>query len=205
MTGPLIYRNIAQGTPEWHAVRAGKWSASKAAITMGGLDTKGIGDLVKTVAWERTYGPIAGGYKSPAMIEGTEREPEARDWYCFARGIAIEEVGFVAHATIPYVGWSPDGISERHGIEIKNPQHLAYMEVNRTKKIPAEYRWQTRWAMWVGELDSLDFIVYHPQAGGIIIPAEVTESEKQQMEERVEALERRVAEEISLLINKDAA
>jgi len=205
MTGPVVYRDIVQGEPEWHAIRAGKWSASKAAIAMGGLDTKGIADLVKDIAWERTFGPTPSGYKSAAMMEGTEREPEAREWYCFERGIVIEEVGFVAHASIEHVGWSPDGINDRHGIEIKNPQHRAWMEVNRTRKIPAEYRWQTRWAMWVGELETLDFIVYHPAAGGIVIAAEVTESEKQQMAERVEILERRVADEIALLTDRKAA
>jgi len=67
------------------------------------------------------------------------------------------------------------------------------MEVRRTGKIPAEYRWQCRWAQWVGMLDGLDFVAYHPRPGGIIIPSEVTATEKEQMEERVALLEKRVA------------
>lgn len=202
---PIIHRDITQGTDAWHAIRAGKWSASKAATIMGGLDTKGLSDLVKDVAWERVFGPVGGGYKSAAMERGNELEPEARDWYAFEKGVAIEQVGFVEHATIPNVGWSPDGLSGTGAIEAKNPLHRGWMEVNRTQKIPAEYRWQARWAMWVGELEWLDFIVYHPAAGGIVIPAIVTESEKQQMAERVTLLETRVAEEVALLTERKAA
>lgn len=202
---PIIHRDIAQGTDEWHAIRAGKWSASKAATIMGGLDTKGLADLVKDVAWERVYGPIGGGFKSAAMERGNELEPEARDWYAFEKGAVVEQVGFVEHATIANVGWSPDGLSGAGAIEAKNPLHRAWMEVNRTRKIPAEYRWQARWAMWVGELEWLDFVVYHPAAGGIIIAAEVTEYEKQDMAERVALLETRVAEEVALLNERKAA
>ena len=202
---PIIHRDIVQGTDEWHSIRAGKWSASKAATIMGGLDTKGLADLVKDVAWERVFGPIGGGFKSAAMERGNELEPEARDWYAFEKGVVVEQVGFVEHATIPNVGWSPDGLCGTGGIEAKNPLHRAWMEVNRTRKIPAEYRWQARWAMWVGELEWLDFIVYHPAAGGIVIAAEVTESEKQQMAERVALLETRVADEVALLTERKAA
>lgn len=202
---PIIHRDIAQGTDEWHAIRAGKWSASKAATIMGGLDTKGLADLVKDVAWERVYGPIGGGFKSAAMERGNELEPEARDWYAFEKGAVVEQVGFVEHATIANVGWSPDGLSGTGAIEAKNPLHRAWMDVNRTRKIPAEYRWQARWAMWVGELEWLDFVVYHPAAGGIIIAAEVTEYEKQDMAERVALLETRVAEEVALLNERKAA
>ncbi|WDS36197.1 YqaJ viral recombinase family protein [Pseudoxanthomonas sp.] len=206
MTGPIIHRDISQGTDEWHAIRAGKWSASKAATIMGGLETKGLADLVKDVAWERVYGPISGGFKSAAMERGNELEPEARDWYAFDKCVAVEQVGFVEHCSIPNVGWSPDGlVDQAGGIEAKSPLHRAWMEVNRTRKIPAEYRWQSRWAMWVGELEWLDFVVYHPAAGGIVIPATVTESEKQQMAERICLLESRVSEEVSLLSERQAA
>lgn len=192
---PIIHRDIEQGSPEWRAIKAGKWSGSKAAVIMGGLDTSGLASLIKDIAWERIYGPIGGDYKSPAMERGNEVEPEARDWYAQERGVVVEQIGFVEHATIPNVGWSPDGAFNelRNAIEAKCPLHKAWMEVKRTGKIPAEYRWQTKWGMWVGELEGEDFVAYHPLPGGLIVPCEVTESEKQQMEERVALLEPKVA------------
>jgi len=201
MSGPRYHFDIAQGTPEWDAIRAGHWSASRAATIMGGMETKGLEDLVMDVAWGRIYGPVEHStFKSSAMERGNNLEPETRDRYSFNTDRVIEECGFVQHATIPWVGWSPDGLCGlKHGIEAKNPLHKAYMEVKRTGKIPAEYRWQTKWAMWVGELESMDFLCDHPRAELIVIPCVVTESEKQQMAERVSKLEPRVAEWIDIL------
>lgn len=213
MSAPIIHRGFAQHQPDgspdprWMAIRSGKWTASHAAAIMskigerGGM-TLGLQDLVKSVAWGRVYGADnEPRYQSSAMQRGNEMEAEARDWYAFTSDALIDEVGFVEHATIPHVGWSPDGLFavDTAGIEIKCLLHKAWMDVKRTHQVPPEYRWQCRWAMWVGQLESLDFIAYHPQAGGIVIPCEVTGDEKQQMADRVELLEVRVAEWINIL------
>lgn len=207
MAAPVIHREFAQHSDEWYAIRAGKWSASNAGTIMskigerGGM-TLGLQDLVKSVAWGRVYGPSnEPRYQSAAMERGNELEAEARDWYAFTSDALIDEVGFVEHAEIPHVGFSPDGLmaADTAGIEIKCLLHKAWMDVKRTRQVPSEYRWQCRWAMWVGQLEALDFIAYHPQAGGIVIPCEVTDSEKQQMAERVVLLEARVDEWINIL------
>ena len=197
----IIHRDIQQGTPEWFAIKAGKWSASNAATIMGGLETSGLASLIQDIAWERVYGPTdADSYKSPAMERGNVVEAEARDWYAFQTGSEVEKVGFVEHRSIPHVGWSPDGlIGPKKAIEAKCPLHKAWMETLRTGKIPSQYRWQCKWAMWVGELEELDFLTYHPKAGGIIIPCTVTQDEISQMQERVALLETKVAEWVSML------
>lgn len=208
MSNPIYHFEIEQGTPEWHAAKAGFWSASRAATIMGGLDTLGIKDLVMDIAWGRVHGPVEHStFKSAAMERGNKLEADTRDAYQFLTDRVIDQCGFVEHTTIPHVGWSPDGLCGRkHGIEAKNPLHKAYMEVKRTGKIPSEYRWQVKWGMWVGQLDSMDFLCDHPKAGLIIIPCKVTESEKQQMAERIALLEPRVAEWIDILTDKkDAA
>ena len=100
------------------------------------------------------------------------------------------------------VGWSPDGIIEGIGsVEIKCPLHKAWMACKKAMKIPAEYRWQTRWGMWVGQLELQDFVMYHPMTGGIVIPCEVTAEEKEQMEERVALLETKVAPWVEIIGN----
>lgn len=208
MSWPRYHPNIAQGSPEWHALRAGKWSASKGAVIMGGLETAGLGDYIKTLAWERVYGPTAEeGYKSAAMERGHVVEVEAREWYAFNADATVEEMGCVEHATIPNVIWSPDGLmhQRKHGVEIKSPLHKGWMEVKRTGKVPAEYRWQARFAQFVGELDGLDFVVYHPSAGGIVIPCEITSIEREQIEERIALLEPKVAEWVAILTEKKEA
>ena len=57
----------------------------------------------------------------------------------------------------------------------------------------------------MAQLDGLDFIAYHPQAGGLIVPCEVTESERQQMAERVALLEPKVQEWVEILTDKKEA
>jgi hypothetical protein len=204
VNSPIYYPNIVQGSDEWRELKAGKWSASKAAVIMGGLDTGGLADLIQDIAWERCYGPITGGFKSKAMERGNEMEPESRDWYCFEKMVAVEEVGFVRHHALEHVGWSPDGlIGAKGGIECKNPLHRGWMEVKRTGKIPSQYRWQTKWAFWVGQLDMLDFVAYDPRAGGLIIPATVTDEEKERMEERVDLLEGKVSKWIEIILNDE--
>ena len=202
---PIFHFDIVQGTPTWHDARAGKWTASAAAVIMGGLETDGLAKLVKRVAWERIYGPIEGGFKSAAMERGNVTEPEVRDWYAFEKGFVITECGLVEHAYMPNVAWSPDGLAldKAGAVEAKCPLEMAWMEVRRTGKIPAEYRWQCRWAQWVGHLDWLDFVAYHPKSGGIIVPSGVTVSECEQMEERVALLETRVATWTDILLSNN--
>lgn len=203
---PIYHFDLIQGSPEWHAARAGKWTASQAATTMSGLDTDGLAKLVKRIAWERVHGPVEGGFKSAAMERGNAVEPEARDWYVFQMTRAVWQVGLVDHATIPNVAWSPDAVtSDKGGAEIKCPLEMAWMDVKRTRKVPAEYRWQCRWATWVGGLEWLDFVAYHPVAGGIVIPFETTAAEIEQMAERVALLEPKVLQWIEILNEQKAA
>lgn len=203
LVSPVIHRGIEQGTPEWFALRAGKFSASKAAVIMGGLETAGLDAYIRDLAWERVYGPdTEGGYKSAAMERGNAVEPEARDWYAFERGVVVEQVTLVEHATVPSVVWSPDGVFGRSAIEAKCPLHRAWMEVKRKNWVPAEYRHQCRWAIWVGQLEYLDFVAYHPKAGGLIVSVERDESTFAQMEERVALLEKRVTEWVEILTDR---
>lgn len=210
MTPPTYHFGIEQGTDEWHAVRAGKWSASCAAIIMGGLTTSGLTNLIKDIAWERVFGPHGEErFSGKAMQRGHEVEPEARDSFAFERNVQVVECGFVQHATVEHVGWSPDGLHARaedgtrwrRGIEAKSPLHRAFMEVLRAGQVPSEYRWQCRWACWVGQLDAIDFCAYHPAFGLRVIEATVTDAECDQMAARVSLLEKQVAEWVDILTN----
>lgn len=200
---PTIHRNVTQRSPEWFAIRAGKWSASNAATIMGGLDTNGLAALIKDIAWERVYGPVdSDSYSSAAMERGRVLEDEARDWYTFRTGNEVEQVGVVEHATVKNVCWSPDGLCLPRAVEIKCPLHKAWMEVKRTSKVPAEYRWQCNWACWVGQLAGLDFVAYHPQSGGLLIPHDFEPALADAIQTRVAALESKVALWVEILTDK---
>lgn len=207
MIAPIYHPEIVQGTPEWDAIRAGKWSASKGAVIMGGLDTLGLKDLILDLAWGRVFGSPDPGFKSKAMERGHLVEPESRDWYAFTRDVTVEEIGFVEHGRIPHFGWSPDGMfnQRRNAIEAKCPLHKAWMCVEETGKVPSEYRWQCKFACLVGQLDGLDFVAYHPKAGGLIVPVEITDSEKDHIEGRIAILEPKVQARVDRLMERKAA
>lgn len=201
----IVYRTeIQQGTPEWDAARAGCWSSSVAAIVMGGPETKGLDGLIKRIAWERVHGPTFDrGYKSAAMDRGHEVEPEGRDWYAFTQDRVVETVGLVTRDDLPGVCWSPDGLhsGRRGAIEAKSPLPSAWMECKRKGWVPAEYRWQCRFACLVGDLDGIDFVCYHPKGGGLLVPFEVKPEEKTAIRERIDLHERKVREWVEILSN----
>lgn len=207
MTAPIYHPEITQGSPEWDDIRAGKWSASKGAVIMGGLDTGGLRDLILDLAWGRVFGPPDPGFKSKAMERGQLVEPESRDWFALTRDVLVEQVGFVEHGRIPHVGWSPDGLyaRRRRAIEAKCPLHKAWMHVQETGKVPAEYRWQCKFACFVGQLDGLVFVAYHPRAGGLTVDVEITDSDKDQIEGRIALLEPKVQARVARLQERKAA
>lgn len=207
MNGPIYHPEIIQGTPEWDAIRAGRWSASMGAVIMGGLTTDGLRDYILDLAWGRVFGPPESGFKSKAMERGHLVEPMARNWFAFTREVVVEEIGFVEHRRIPWLGWSPDGMynARRKAIEAKSPLHKAWMHVEETRKVPSVYNWQTKFACFIGELDGLDFVCYHPKAGGLIVPVEITDSEKDQIEGRLAILEPKVCARVERLMEHKAA
>lgn len=204
---PIYHPEIQQNTPEWDAIRAGKWTASSGAKIMGGLETQGLKDLVKDLAWGRVFGKTDRGYSGKSMERGHELEPEARESFAFAHDAEVEQVGFVEHATIPHLGYSPDGLhaNRRRGLEIKCLEHKAWIDVFQKREIPSEYRWQVRFGCFIGQLEAMDFYVYHPLAGGIDLVGTITDSEKDQIEGRITILELRVQTLVDRLMERRAA
>lgn len=207
MSNPTYFCDIEQNTPAWDDVRRGNWTASSAAKIMGGLETQGLKDLIKDVAWGRAIGNTDRGFSGRSMERGHELEPEAREQFAFERDCEIEQVGFVLHATIPHLGWSPDGLhaKRRRGLEIKCLEHKAWIDVFERRGIPAEYRWQAKFACFVGQLDALDFYVYHPLAGGIPLTATLAADEADQIASRIALLEPRVQALVERLQERKAA
>ena len=204
---PVYYPEIQQNSPEWDAIRAGCWTASAAAKIMGGLETKGLADLIKDLAWGRVFGKIDRGYYGKSMERGHELEGEARDAFAFDHDTEVEQVGFVMHGRIPNMGWSPDGLHRNRvrGLEIKCLEHKAWIETFERREIPSEYRWQSRFANFVGETEAQDFWVYHPLAGGILMESTITDSERDQIEGRITILEPKVQALVDRLMERKLA
>ena len=159
-----------QGTPEWHAERCGKVTASRIADVMS--KTKfGPGAARKNymaeLLTERLTGRPRESFISGPMQWGIDTEPQARAMYALEYDQDVEEVGFIPHPGFPNSGASPDGIvkcmPEDGLLEIKCPNTATHIETLRTEKVDRKYELQMTWQMCCTETLWCDFVSFDPR------------------------------------------
>lgn len=160
--------NIEQGTDQWMAARAGCFTASRSKDLMARTKTgygAGRGNLLTLLAVERLTGACVETYQNAAMQRGIDMEAEARDAYSFAQGVAVEEVGFVPHPTVPRCGASPDGLVGDDGlVEIKCPSNMEkHLDALRTGAHAKEYQWQLQHQLFATGRQWVDAASYDPR------------------------------------------
>lgn len=160
--------NAEQEGQDWLVSRAGKFTASRASDLMAKTKTgpsASRGNLIALLAVERLTGQPVETYQNAAMQRGIETEAEARDAYSFAKGVAVEEVGFVPCEQLPNTGCSPDGLVGEDGlVEIKCPASMAkHLDALRTGAHAVEYRWQLQHQLMVTGRAWVDAASYDPR------------------------------------------
>jgi putative phage-type endonuclease len=159
--------DIIQGSPEWHAIRLGKVTASRiadvCARTKTGWGASRKNYMAELVA-ERLTGVRMEGFTNAAMQWGTEQEPEARMAYEFYRDATVATVGFVPHYSIADTGASPDGLVGDDGlVEIKCPNTATHIETLLGGSCPEKYFLQMQWQMACTRRQWCDFASYDPR------------------------------------------
>lgn len=152
-----------QGTPEWLESRKGKITGTRAKSVMAKNNTpmldEMLAEMLCTVDDPR--------FVTSHMERGTELESEARQVYESITGNLVDEVGFCISET-EGIALSPDGLISvdgkyKGGLEIKCPSNSVHARYLRTKKLPAEYKWQVmQYFVVVDEMEWLDFVSYNP-------------------------------------------
>lgn len=158
---------IIQGSPEWHALRIGKVTASRVsdviAKTKTGWGASRANYMAELIA-ERLTGEPADKFTNAAMAWGTEKEPDARAAYEFFRDAQVVEVAFIDHPAIGMTGASPDGLVGEHGlVEIKCPNTATHLDTLLTQAIPSKYVTQMLWQMACTGRQWCDFVSYDPR------------------------------------------
>lgn len=157
-----------QRTDEWFAERAGKFTGSRfadlMATTRSGPSTSRA-NLLATLACERISGTCAETYTNAAMQRGVELESEARSAYETCVGEIVNEVAFVRHPSLTFVGVSPDGLVGADGlVEIKCPAAMAkHLAAINAGSHAVEYRWQVQGQLWVTGRQWCDVVSYDPR------------------------------------------
>ena len=158
---------IPQGTDEWKRERLGHVTASRVADVMAKVKTGEAKTREKyryEIVTQRLTNEIVDGYTNDAMAWGTEQEPYARMAYEARTGNFVNQVGFVKHWGIKWVGASPDGLVGDDGlIEIKCPNTLTHLKTLESGKAPSEYIGQMQMQMWVTGRSWCDFVSYDPR------------------------------------------
>lgn len=156
-----------QGSPEWHAMRCGKVTASRIADmlakTKTGWGASRTNYKAQLVA-ERLTGVVAEGYTNAAMDWGKEKEAEARAAYGFYTSEPVELIDFVTHPVVLMSGASPDALVGHRGlVEIKCPNTATHIETLLGGSVPGKYQFQMQWQMACTGRPWCDFISFDPR------------------------------------------
>lgn len=158
---------MEQRSEEWFRARAGKVTASRVADviakTKSGYSTSRDNYMAELIC-QRLTGNLGDSYQNAAMVWGTNTEPFARAAYCSAKGVSVEEVGFVPHPTLDDAGASPDGLVGEEGLlEIKCPLTSTHMNMILEQEIPTKYHVQMQWQMACTGRLFCDFVSFDPR------------------------------------------
>jgi len=158
---------IEQGTPEWHAARLGKVTASRMADviakTKTGWGASRANYMAELVA-ERLTGNPTEGFMNAAMQWGKDQEAAARETYSFMTDRVIDPAPFIDHPKIVMTGASPDGFIGADGlIEVKCPQTSTHIDTLLGETIASKYIAQMQWQMACAERAWCDWVSFDPR------------------------------------------
>ena len=159
---------LIQGSEEWLRARCGSLGASQIHLALAKIKS-GWGasreNVMADIICERLTGSPVETYQNADMLLGQQREPLAREAYCWERGIDVELVGIVLHPRIKGTHASPDALVPPDGLlEIKCPKrstHLASL-CGELRQIDRRYLLQGCWQMACTGRQWVDLVSYNP-------------------------------------------
>ena len=163
--GALV-ANAPQRTPEWHAERRGKITASRVWCILPGKRGGYPAERQKYlygIAAERLGVILPERYETDDMRRGRELEPVAREAMAFELGCTIREVGFIGNDVF---GASLDGIAELQpaaSIELKCPQAIEFVRFALGGEIDPDHYAQIQLGMLATGLTVAYLGYYHPE------------------------------------------
>lgn len=158
-----IFKDIEQGTDEWHALRIGLVTMSKlqcllvSGKALGSFGTGAVTYMNELIG-ERFTGLPVESFSTASTERGHRDEVVACELYELENDCKVDHVTFITNHG---VGYSPDGMVGSSGlIEIKSKLPKLQVEIFATNEVPAEHEAQIQGGLWVSDRDWLDFISY---------------------------------------------
>ena len=148
----LSAKYAEQRSEEWLELRENMITASDVASAIGENHYESVESFIKKKVLKTKWAGNA------ATAHGTLLEPFVRDLYDERYGKKSHEIGLVQHRLYPWLGASPDGITEDGLlIEIKCP-----LTRKIEPKVPKYYFPQIQLQLEITDLEECDFIQYRP-------------------------------------------
>lgn len=154
-----------QLSDEWFNLRLGSIGGSSIATVCasgrGGGPSKTRTALLYRLAGEILTGVKYEGYQNGHMQRGIEQEPDGRTLYEFMTGHEVKQIGLIKMSE--YLHAAPDGLIGEDGVwECKSVIPSVHIETIIKDEIPAEYRKQCQWELFVSGRKWVDFTSYSP-------------------------------------------
>ena len=168
---PIIV-DCDQRSDAWFTAICGNVGASSIdkIITTKGEPSKSRDDYMMTLAAERITGKSEAGFTTQSMLNGIEREAEARTLFEMARGVEVRQVGLIYKDEWKLCHCSPDGlIGDNAGFEVKNPLSKTHIRYLLAGKLPTDYFCQVQFSLYVSERETWWFMSHYPGLRPLII------------------------------------
>ncbi len=162
---PIIIDSCEQRSDAWISLRLGNPGASSAdnIITPTGLISKQRDVYLWKLTEETFMGRCDEGFKSKAMMQGAEREAEARALFELVMDIEVRQVSLVYKDEWKLFHASPDGlVGEDVGLEIKCPIFRNHVQTLDDRKLPSDKFCQVQMNLYTTERDLWYFLSYYP-------------------------------------------
>ena len=151
-----------QGTPEWHAARCRRATASEFSSILAKGEGKTRAAYMRKILGEHLTGKVTESFSNAHTQRGNEQEGMARLFYEASIDDFVEQVGFIQHDTL-MAGCSPDGlVGAKGGCEFKCVQPHVHVETMLRGAYPPEHKAQIQGGIWIAEREWWDFGSYCP-------------------------------------------
>jgi len=179
------FHEVEQRTPEWDALRAGRFTASMASKLVTPTGKKSVqyrGEIARIIAEQK-------GLQLPEFIKptywmerGINLEEEAQSWFEVETDLVVKPVGFVT-SDDDLIGASPDGMVlvsidgelVNVPLELKCPKPSTHIKYLMDGGLPTDYIGQVHFQMALCESPYAYFASYNPNVRPLILKVEWSE------------------------------
>lgn len=155
---------VEQGSADWHRMRLGCVTASKAENFLAKPGTAKRDGYMAELVGQICTGLLPDQIKAAALEWGNEHEDAARFAYSADSFEVVKTIPFIYKDSSKRFGCSPDGLCKAHGLELKCPvSSRVFIEFACAEKVKPEYVKQAQFSMWVSGLERWDFANFDPR------------------------------------------